>query len=127
MDKHITIIGILYIVFGVLGLLAAGVILVVIAGSGLVSGDPEAMAITSIVAIAVSGFLAIISVPGIIGGIFLLKRKPWARIFVLVLGFLNLIDLPFGTALGIYTIWALMNDETIRLFGQGIAVVPSTN
>ncbi|MBU2624725.1 MAG: hypothetical protein KKG33_04085 [candidate division Zixibacteria bacterium] len=127
MDKHITIIGILYIVFGVLGLLAAGIILVVIAGSGLVSGDPEAMAITGIVAIAVSGFFAIISVPGIIGGIFLLKRKPWARIFVLVLGFLNLIDLPFGTALGIYTIWALMNDETIRLFGQGIAVVPSTN
>lgn len=127
MDKHITIIGILYIVFGVLGLLAAGIILVVIAGSGLVSGDPEAMAITSIVAIAVSGFLAIISVPGIIGGIFLLKRKPWARIFVLVLGFLNLIDIPFGTALGIYTIWALMNEETISLFGQGIAVVPSTN
>ena len=28
----------------------------------------------------------------------------------------NLISIPFGTALGIYAIWALMKDETIRLF-----------
>jgi len=127
LDKHITNIGILYIVFGVLGLLAAGIILVVLAGGGIISGDPEAMAITSIVATVISGFLAIVSVPGIIGGIFLLQRKPWARIFVLVLGFLNLIDIPFGTALGIYTIWALMNEETISLFRQEIAVVPATS
>ena len=35
------------------------------------------------------------------GGIYLLKYRPWARILLLVLGFLNLIEIPFGTALGI--------------------------
>ena len=51
-----------------------------------------------------------------IGGIYLLKHRPWARILVLVLGFINLIEIPIGTALGIYTLWVLFKDETIKLF-----------
>jgi zinc-ribbon domain len=38
----------------------------------------------------------------------LFERRPWARILVLVLGFLALIRFPFGTALGIYTLWVLL-------------------
>ncbi len=39
-------------------------------------------------------------------------RKPWARMFGLVLGFLVLLRIPFGTALGIYTIWVLMPESS---------------
>ncbi len=46
----------------------------------------------------------------------LLKRQSWARILVLVLGILNLLNVPFGTALGIYSIWTLTNKETEKLF-----------
>jgi hypothetical protein len=39
----------------------------------------------------------------------LLQHSPWARILALVLGFLALLNMPFGTALGIYTIWVLLS------------------
>jgi hypothetical protein len=38
----------------------------------------------------------------------LFERRPWARILALIIGFLALIRFPFGTALGIYTIWVLL-------------------
>ncbi len=45
---------------------------------------------------------------GILAGWGLLDRQPWARTLAIVLGALNLIDMPFGTALGVYTLWALL-------------------
>ena len=32
----------------------------------------------------------------------------WARILAIILAFLSLIHVPFGTALGIYTLWVLL-------------------
>jgi hypothetical protein len=116
MEKHVTIIGILYIVLNALWVIVAAIIFSVLTGAGMISGDEEAIAITALVGIVVASFLGLISLPGIIGGIGLLKWQPWARILVLVLGFINLLNVPFGTVLGAYTIWALMNDETIGLF-----------
>jgi hypothetical protein len=60
----------------------------------------------------------LIAAPGIIGGIGLLQHQPWARIVVLVLGFLNLLAVPFGTILGIYTIWVFMANDTDDVFGS---------
>ncbi len=45
---------------------------------------------------------------GIIAGWGLLERQPWARMLAIVLGCFNLLDMPFGTALGIYTLWVLL-------------------
>jgi hypothetical protein len=64
----------------------------------------------------VGPFFVILSAPGLIGSIYLIKHRSWARILVLILGFINLIEIPIGTALGIYTIWVLFKDETTRLF-----------
>jgi hypothetical protein len=116
MEKHVTVLGILYIAFSVLGLLLAIIIFTSIVGGGLISGDSEAMAITAIVGPAIALFFVLLSAPGLIGGIYLLKHRPWARILVLVLGFINLIEIPIGTALGIYTIWVLLKNETIQMF-----------
>lgn len=38
----------------------------------------------------------------------LFEHRPWARILTLVIGFLALLRFPFGTALGIYTLWVLL-------------------
>ena len=116
MEKHVTVLGILYIAFSVLGFLLALIVFTAVVGGGIISGDSEAMAITAVVGPAVALFFVILSTPGLIGGIYLLKRRPWARILVLVLGFINLIEIPIGTALGIYTIWVLYKNETIDLF-----------
>jgi hypothetical protein len=50
------------------------------------------------------------------GGIGLLKRRRWARILVLIGAVPELFVLPVGTAIGIYTIWVLMQKETVQLF-----------
>lgn len=38
----------------------------------------------------------------------LLQREPWARVMALVLAFLSLMNVPLGTALGVYTLWVLL-------------------
>jgi hypothetical protein len=43
----------------------------------------------------------------------LLQREPWARTLAVVLGFVSLFfNVPFGTALGIYTLWVLLPAES---------------
>lgn len=54
---------------------------------------------------------AVTSVPAIIGGVALLLKQAWAKTLIQILGFLNLINIPLGTIVGVYTIWVLMNDE----------------
>ena len=118
MEKHITIVAILSIVFGTIGVLIGTFIFVVISGGGLISQDPTAMHITGIVATGLGGFFMLLSVPDIIAGIGLLKRRSWARILAFALAILGLMQIPIGTAIGIYIIWVLLNDETIKLFAQ---------
>ena len=116
MNKHVTILGILFISFSSL-LCVGGIILhVLLPMAGNISGNDVAIRITSIAGNALGTLLVIISMPGIIGGIGLLKRKYWARILILVLSFLSLLSIPFGTALGIYGIWILLKSETIEIF-----------
>jgi len=118
MDKHVTVLGALYIAFSVLSILVAIIVWTFVVGGGLLSGDEEAIAITTGIGTAIVLLLSLLAAPGIIGGIGLLKRLSWARILVLILGCLNLFNIPFGTALGIYTIWVLVQDETVKLFAS---------
>lgn len=118
MQKHITILGGLYIAFGILGVLVALFVFIAVVGGGLLSGDVGAIAITAGVGSLIGFFLLLVSAPGIIGGFGLLSRRPWARVLVLVLGCLNLLNFPFGTILGAYTIWALTNTEAQQSFAR---------
>lgn len=116
MKAHLTIVAALSIGFGALGVFIALIVLVAVTGGGFISGDPEAIAITSIVGPAVAGFLVLISLPDIIGGIGLLKRRSWARILVIIISCLDLLFIPIGTIIGIYCIWVLVHDDTVKLF-----------
>jgi hypothetical protein len=49
-------------------------------------------------------------------GIGLLQRASWGRITALVAGFLSLLNIPLGTALGIYTIWALLAGDADKQY-----------
>jgi hypothetical protein len=101
-----------------MALLAAVVVFLAIVGGGLLSGDTEAIGITTGVGTLVAAFLLIFAAPGLIGGIGLLKKCSWAWILVLILGCLNLLNIPLGTALGIYTIWVLVQPETKMILGS---------
>jgi len=117
-EQHVTLLGWLYIGLNILLVFIAALVFAIVFGSGLISGDAEAVGITFIVGISVAAFLTLLAVPGIVAGVGLVKRKSWARVLALILGVLNLLNFPFGTALGIYTIWALMPEHSAELFGQ---------
>ncbi|MCK5078009.1 MAG: hypothetical protein KAR38_16620 [Calditrichia bacterium] len=118
MEKHVTIVGILQIVTSAFGLMIAAIIFVAVTGAGLVSGDDTAILVTSIVGPLIAFFFAFLSLPGLIGGIWLLQYKEWSRILTIIVGILGLLNIPFGTALGIYTLWVLFNKDTIQLFKE---------
>ena len=42
----------------------------------------------------------------------LLERAPWARLFTIIVGALSLVEVPFGTALGIYSLWVLLPESS---------------
>jgi hypothetical protein len=51
---------------------------------------------------------------GLLVGIGLLRRERWARPLALVVGILMLLKIPFGTALGIYTLWVLLPAQSAQ-------------
>jgi len=61
---------------------------------------------------SIAGLLAVFGVAHLVLAWGLFQREPWARTLGLVLGFLALLRPPFGTALGIYTIWVLLPDHS---------------
>ena len=120
MRNHVTVLGVLYIVFHLFFLITALIILFIFAGSILLAHDREATTTLTIVGLALIIFFCLLSLPGIIGGIGLLQHRSWARILVLILAIINLINVPFGTALGIYSLWVLLNSETAQIFDKNI-------
>jgi len=113
MRQHVTLLGAFLIAHSVLSLIVAMVLFVSIAGGGLLSGDAAAMAITGTVAAVLAGFFILLALPGLIAGIGLLRRQGWARILGLIVCILGLLEVPIGTALGIYGIYVLTRDETM--------------
>ena len=118
-QSHVNILGVLWCVYGayraMTGIFAALVLLGIstpgfYGGLGSQSGIPfmpyfpwmSGLAVLVVVVTGVSAVLAIAA------GVSLLQRKSWGRVLAIVVAFLSLIKIPFGTALGIYTLWALL-------------------
>ncbi|MDT8402756.1 MAG: hypothetical protein RQ743_13785, partial [Bacteroidales bacterium] len=115
--KHVTVVGTLHIVFAVLGLVMALVIFLAINFAlSFVEGDEIAVAVLNTVMISLSTVIALVSVLSIIGGIGLFSYREWARILIIIMSAINCLNIPIGTAKGVYSIWALLQDETIKLF-----------
>jgi hypothetical protein len=114
-DKHITVVAALHIGYGILSLLIGLAVWIGMVGIGFLSADPEAISVLSFIGTLIGLFLIMVSVPEIVGGIWLLKHRPWARILLMIMAVLELIRIPLGTALGVYTIWVLVQDDTKRI------------
>ena len=116
MRDHVRILGWCFVVYSALIVLVGLAIGSIVLFGGALSGDRDAMLITGAVGTAIACFLIVISLPGMIAGLGLLKMRPWARIVAIVVGVLHIFSFPFGTALGVYTLWVLLNAETEAMF-----------
>lgn len=118
MESHKRILGIIYIVTGILllmGMMLASMFLSMMLPWVLdsVSADDQwvftwLIPFLRAVAIFVCLFIAL---PSLLAGWGLLNQKSWAMLLALVVGCLRLFSFPIGTAIGIYTIWVYVEDN----------------
>jgi hypothetical protein len=122
--SHVDFVGALFIIWGLLtalvgiSTLALGVAAVALittasrgGGGGQVAAGLTAAAFTTLAVIAI-----IWGVAHVIVGIPLRRRQPWARLTALMLGSVDLLLLPYGTALGVYALWVLLSEEGKAVF-----------
>ncbi len=111
--EHIRLLGILWMAISALNAVAA-VVLFVIANTLFLhlhegrGPPPWFHPFLSFIAILVVAKAA----AGFVVAWGLLRREPWARMVTIILAFLALFNVPFGTALGIYTLWVLLPAES---------------
>lgn len=126
---HRQILGALWIVYSSLHLIGAAILFVMantffvrLAQMPQAHSGPPLTFLTPLLSF-ISLLLALKGLLGLAGGIGLLQRQHWARLITLVSAFIAMLSVPFGTAIGIYTIWVLMSangeEDYAKLAGAG--------
>lgn len=114
---HVNIVGWILIVSHTVFLLIGGFVFALLAGIGLLSMDAQAFGVLGVIGSVVGLFLALLALPGIAAGWGLLARQGWARILAIVVAGLGLFNFPVGTAIGVYTLWVLLQRSADAYFG----------
>jgi hypothetical protein len=122
MRLHVDVLGWLHFIWGVFGVLAGASLLILALGSQLALVDLRAIGPAARAAV---WLLVICGLAFILAGAVMMavaralaRRHPAGRVAALVLAVPNLVVVPFGTALGIYAFWVLLNDDARRDFGR---------
>jgi hypothetical protein len=113
LDHHLHILGTLWVIAGALFVIP-GFVLMMISGVVRVAvpaTETIGRFVAPLVLSIIGSSLFLVAAGGILVGWGLLKHQPWARVAAIVLGIVSLLHPPFGTALGIYTLWVLLSDQ----------------
>jgi hypothetical protein len=117
MRKHVTVVGAIHIGFGSIGMLGAIAIFFALNfAKGQVGNDDVAQTVVGFLSISLPLLVGFMSTLGLVGGIGLLTFQPWARFLVIVVAALGCLNIPIGTLKGVYSLWVLLQDDTIALF-----------
>jgi hypothetical protein len=120
-DRHIDLLALLYVVSAYIAALA-GVALVslgIAAAVLLAAGDAPGLAawITMATFLVLAGLLLAFAACTALTAHSLRHRARWARTAALVLAVVDLLIPPFGTALGVYAFWVLLQQRAREVFG----------
>jgi hypothetical protein len=135
MRSHVRALAVLEIAFGVIGVVIGLGVLLFFGGIAALVGftdptDGKEIAIPVLGVIGALSFLVmtLVSLPELLAGIGLWKERQWGRILSLIVLAFNLLNFPFGTALGVYGFWVLLSSEGAALFDQRrVPPAPSGN
>jgi len=113
LERHLHILGILWMIAGALFLVPSLVLMVVggIAHMFIPGEEAVARLVGPLVLNIIGGVLLIVAAGGILIGWGLMNHQPWARIAGIILGVISIFHPPIGTALGIYTLWVLLSGD----------------
>ena len=142
MEKHIKLVAVLNIVYRCLIILGSIVLFILAAVFGRIMDfverrgelhaddiPREILDIVPFILVVIGAIMIVVSIVAIIGAVGVMRRKEWGRIVLIVVSFFNLMHVPLGTVLGVYSLWVLFNDEIVRIFNPLPAPpsnVPST-
>jgi hypothetical protein len=117
MKKHVTVVGAIQIGFGALGLIAAvATFFALNFARSQVGDDAVANGVLKLLSISLPLLIGFLSTLGLVGGIGLFTYQSWARYLVIVVSALGCLNIPIGTLKGVYALWVLLQDETVKLF-----------
>jgi threonine/homoserine efflux transporter RhtA len=122
--RHVEFLATLFLAWGAIfalvaiaGFALAGGAFAIAGSTGPVRFGSEMAARLTGVTITVVSLIALVwAILHLVVGRQLKRLRPSARLMSLGLAIGNLILLPFGTALGAYSLWVLLKDEGRRLF-----------
>jgi len=116
---HMRTLGIAHIVYSFLLLIPAAIVFGILTTVGIFADNPQAAHYLPLVGTAVGAFLLVLAIPGFFAGYGVLNKTKWGLPVALVVGLLNILCFPFGTALGGYSLWVFTkSNEQIRDHGQ---------
>lgn len=124
MRSHVNLLGILELAWGAMGLMLGVSLLLLAAGAAAIartSADPVTAVFTALLFVVFGLALAAAGWANAWAGRAIRAHRAPGRTFGLVLALLNLFLLPFGTALGIYTFWVLLHNESRAMFEPPVA------
>ena len=110
-EQHVRLVGTLWIAYALLHAVAGCVLLIV---SNTIFGrysSGEHPAFLHPLLSGIAFFILAKAGVSLITGFGLLERQSWGRPLALVMAFIALLNVPFGTALGVYTLWVLMSPQ----------------
>ncbi len=120
-DKHFDLLGTIHLAMGVLCAMGGIVLLVAMSlgGVALISlvvpvVDTPGLAVSSVLVLLIliaAVVVSTLSLVQIFAGWGLLKRRSWAPALALLVSFFHLFNVPLGTALAVWTGWALLSDD----------------
>jgi len=117
MRKHVVVVGAIHIGFGFIGLIGAVAVFVALRfAKGFLGGEDIPQMVLSFLSVSLPLLIGFLSTLGLVGGIGLLSFQSWARYLIIVVAALGCLNIPIGTLKGVYSLWVLLQDETIRLF-----------
>lgn len=117
MKKHVTVVGAIHIGFGFIGLIGAmGAFFALNFAKGVVGNDEIPSMVLGFLSISVPLLIGFLSTLGLIGGIGLLSFQSWARYLVIIVAAVGCLNIPIGTLKGVYSLWVLLQEDTIKLF-----------
>jgi hypothetical protein len=124
MRLHIELLAWFHVIWGVfIGLAGLSLGVLAVGSEAALTGPPAleagGRAIAWLFAVAAASFVAL-AVINIAVGTALRRHRTAARVSALGLAVANLLVLPFGTALGVYTYWVLLNDDARSVFATRV-------
>jgi len=111
LERHVKVLGILWLALSALRLIP-GLAILTFGGYAMRFVPFDFRGFVAPIAGIIGILLTASAVAGIAAGWGLLDRRPWARVLALVIGIISLVHVPFGTALGIYTLWVLLPGDS---------------